>query len=285
VFLLDNYVGISTLDCLRDVHHPIRIMTGQQKQSVENGFDAAVKDFRAEGRTIEVRRHAKLHDRYAYGFYRCQNLKCKAVHVRKTDLERGFGKFLEQMQPKPEYLKLFSAIVLDVWKEKQAQNITLTASLKHHLEDLNQRKERLEEVFIEEQAIDRETYQRRHDKLDEQIMLVEMEERDAKLESYDVDGVLAFAEHVILNAARLWSEFSSDQKQQLQKVLFPQGVSFADGIYKTTETCLIFNLLQESEGEKTSLATLPGIETSLKFPKKPRLPMNPTVSERLPQDT
>ena len=28
-------------------------------------------------------------------------------------------------------------------------------------------------------------------------------------------------QHAILNAARLWTEFSSDQKQRLQKVLFP----------------------------------------------------------------
>jgi len=46
----------------------------------------------------------------------------------------------------------------------------------------------------------------------------------------------------------------------LQKVLFPQGVTFADGIYKTTETCLIFKLLQESKGEKSGLVPPPGIE-------------------------
>ena len=90
-----------------------------------------------------------------------------------------------------------------------------------------------------------------------------MQERDAKLEGYDVEAVLNFAENVILNAARLWTELASDQKQQLQKVLFPQGVTFSDGIYKTTEICLIFNLLQEFKGEKTSLATLPGIEPGL----------------------
>ena len=59
-----------------------------------------------------------------------------------------------------------------------------------------------------------------------------MLEREAKLEEYDVDGELAFAEHVVLNPARLWTEFSSEQKQRLQKVLFPQGVTFAGGEYE-----------------------------------------------------
>jgi hypothetical protein len=110
---------------------------------------------------------------------------------------------------------------------------------------------------------DQPVSERQLDKLNEQIMLAEMKEREAKLESYDVEAVLNFAEYVILNAARLWTEFASDQKQQLQKVLFPQGVTFAQGNYKTAETCLFFKLLQESEGEKTGLATLPGIEPGL----------------------
>ena len=71
VFLVDAYVGISTLDCFRDVAHPIRILTGQQKQSIESGFDAALKDFRAEGRVLDVRRHSKLHDRYLIFNDRC----------------------------------------------------------------------------------------------------------------------------------------------------------------------------------------------------------------------
>jgi hypothetical protein len=87
-----------------------------------------------------------------------------------------------------------------------------------------------------------------------------MHERDAKLESYDVESVLNFAEHVLLNAARLWMELASDSKQRLQKVLFPHGVAFAEGNYKTAETCLFFRLLQQSDGEKTGLATLTGIE-------------------------
>ncbi len=48
--------------------------------------------------------------------------------------------------------------MLDVWKEKQAQSFTLIASLKKHIEGLNSRKDRLEEKFIYDKAIDHETY-------------------------------------------------------------------------------------------------------------------------------
>jgi hypothetical protein len=65
---------------------------------------------------------------------------------------------------------------------------------------------------------------------------------------------------VILNAARLWTEFSSDQKERLQKVLFPEGVTFATGEFRTAATCPLFSVLEKSEEEKSSLATLPGFE-------------------------
>jgi hypothetical protein len=71
VLLVDAYIGISTLDCLREVQHPIRILTGQQNHSVGSGFEAAVKDFQFEGRIVEVRRHPKLHDRYLIFNDRC----------------------------------------------------------------------------------------------------------------------------------------------------------------------------------------------------------------------
>ena len=71
LLLVDAYVGITTLDCFRGVGYPIRILTGQQKNSIEQGFEQAVMDFRMEGRNIDVRLHAKLHDRYLIFNDRC----------------------------------------------------------------------------------------------------------------------------------------------------------------------------------------------------------------------
>jgi hypothetical protein len=50
---------------------PIRLLTGKNPQSIEDGFPAALATFEAEGRQIEVRRHAKLHDRHFIFNERC----------------------------------------------------------------------------------------------------------------------------------------------------------------------------------------------------------------------
>jgi len=69
--VVDAYIGTGTLDCLRDVTQPIKLLTGDRGNSIENGFEHALKDFRSEDRVLEIRTHKKLHDRYVLFNERC----------------------------------------------------------------------------------------------------------------------------------------------------------------------------------------------------------------------
>jgi hypothetical protein len=71
VTIVDAYIGSGSLDCLRDVQHPIRILTGSRENAIEKGFERILKDFRVEGHNIEIRTHPKLHDRYILFNERC----------------------------------------------------------------------------------------------------------------------------------------------------------------------------------------------------------------------
>ena len=88
ILIVDPYIGVGTLDCLRDVSHPVRLLTGTRDQSVGPGFDRAYREFRAEGGDLEVKRHEGLHDRHIAFNDRCwlvgSSLKdagAKAFHV------------------------------------------------------------------------------------------------------------------------------------------------------------------------------------------------------------
>jgi hypothetical protein len=71
VLVVDPYVGVATLDCLRSVSTPIRLLTGGLPTSIEAGFDSALPDFKKEGFQIEVRRVPMLHDRHLVFNDRC----------------------------------------------------------------------------------------------------------------------------------------------------------------------------------------------------------------------
>ena len=71
VFIVDPYVGLGTLDCLRDLTIPVRLLTGTHSNSIEAGFDRAIADFCVEGHQLEVRRVQALHDRHLNFNDRC----------------------------------------------------------------------------------------------------------------------------------------------------------------------------------------------------------------------
>lgn len=71
VTIVDNYTGIGTLDCLRELDKPVHVLTGSRKQNIENNFSKPLSEFIREGHEIEIRRHPKLHDRYIIFNDRC----------------------------------------------------------------------------------------------------------------------------------------------------------------------------------------------------------------------
>src|SRR6185437_10136554 len=125
---------------------------------------------------------------------------------------------------------------------------------------LRDNKAKLEEAFVYQHAIDASTYKEMRTKLVEDLTLAEMELRDAQAEEIEIEAVLDFAEMLLLNASNLWKAAPAEQKQRLQRVLFPEGVTYSDGKYGTAITSLLFSGIQMSGGKKDGLVALPGIE-------------------------
>jgi hypothetical protein len=126
--------------------------------------------------------------------------------------------------------------------------------------DLKSKLDRTDEAFLHERSIDRETYERQRDYLRERFALAEMELSDAVLEDLDVQGVLAFAEHLLANAARLWSELKLERRQQFQQILFPAGLPFDGEKFGTALTCLAFKRLGGNGEAESNVASPTGFE-------------------------
>jgi site-specific DNA recombinase len=198
-----------------------------------------------------------------YGYYHCHNKTCRRLSVRKEQLEGAFLTYLERLQPNAAYMRLFNEVVLEVWRAKQREELLISVALKQNVSKVEARLQLLREAFIYDRKIDQNTYNEEKHKLEEQLTLLGMELRDAQASEADIEGVLTFAETVMTNAARMWMEFSLDQKQRFQRVLFPQGVTFDGEKFQTTVTCPVFNGFGESGDEKSRLATLTGFEPVL----------------------
>ena len=193
-----------------------------------------------------------------YAYYHCR--KCKGLNVRREVLEQRFVDLLESLSPKPEFTALFRAIVVNAWKQREGTARTVREQLTRRIEELQRRENRLDEVFLYERGIDRETYERQRDRLREEIALARIEEEDARIEEIDVEALVDYSEQVLLSAARLWTDASFEQRLRLQQVLFPQGLRWNEKGFGIAVTCLAFSQLPLNTSESNDLASPTGFE-------------------------
>jgi site-specific DNA recombinase len=176
-----------------------------------------------------------------YAYYRCQNRKCPSpVNVRRLDLEDKFMAFLHHEQPDAGYLHLFHKVVLDVWNSKQADSAALVREFRRHVDELKDQRRKLMEAFVYRRELTQDEYEQMKTPLVEELAIAELNLGRARMDEVDVEQVLDFAETLLLNTADAWQRCSLEQKQRLQQVLFPQGVEFGDGFYRTQETSFLF---------------------------------------------
>ena len=181
-----------------------------------------------------------------YAYYRCRESACSNFNVRKDDLETTFVELLESLRPKPVYLSLFREIVLDVWKQRRVEAGARRRTLEGRIVSLRDRIDQLVEAHVHAKSIDRQTFETRMNREREALALVQLELSDAELD-LDVEGVLAFAERLLTNAARLWPSLDLGQKIRLQSAVFPNGVAFDGGSFGTPELSSVFNYLRAIE--------------------------------------
>ena len=199
----------------------------------------------------------------SYPYYRCPNPHCRIVNVQKERFEGIFLAFLGHLSPRAEYVNLFRAIVLDVWRERQADNLLQIASLKNQLKTLERQMQQLINAFLYRNVIEKAIFDDQLGRLREEITVTEMDLHQLHIEELDIESLLDFSHYVLINAPRLWTEASLDQKQRLQKVLFPEGLTFCEETFGTTKTSLIFNLLEAQEVPKANMASPAGFEPAL----------------------
>ena len=112
----------------------------------------------------------------------------------------------------------------------------------------------LDDAFIYKESIDLGTYERQRDRLREELTLVEIDRHGSKVEEFDVEGILNFAERVLPRASDLWIQASLEQRQRLQRLFFPQGVAFSGKAFdRTVVTSSLFEYLRPLETSNENL--------------------------------
>jgi len=98
-------------------------------------------------------------------------------------------------------------------------------------------------------------YERQRDRLHEELTLADLELREAQITGIDIEGILGFAEHLINNIGRIWTEAKLPQRQQIQTAIFPEGLPFDGREFGTAPTCIAFSYLRDLETVENGMAS------------------------------
>ena len=178
-----------------------------------------------------------------YAYYACYNSKCvNKTSVRKEALEADFETYLERWQPKPGFIRLFRARVLDKWQQKRDAALLGATTGQAAVEEIEKKLTRLDDLFIEQQAIAKDVYASRRAKLEEQLVAAKVALHDCQTDELDIEAAINFACFVMTNAKSLYTQLSIEQKRRLLAVLSPGGFTL-DGKkgFRTVASDCAFN--------------------------------------------
>jgi site-specific DNA recombinase len=198
-----------------------------------------------------------------YGYYWCRNPKCKKLKLPKESLETSFLSLLSLVQFKSEYLRMFRAVVEDAWKERGEHSKQAVALASKTLSDFKNDREKLIDAVVDKR-ISKEIYDERIERLDEQIAFASIALHDASIEEMEIDTLLTFAERVLSDTTQLWLESGAEQRQSLQRIVFPDGVTYSHETgFGTPVTGLLFMGLEAINSDTSSLVSPMGFEPML----------------------
>ena len=211
-----------------------------------------------------------------YSYYHCKNKKCEhyARGIKKSVLEEAFIAQLSQFTPKEEYLRLFEATVLSVWKEKKTSVTIDRNSYSEQLAALETRKARIDEMRADGD-IDKETFKRMRADLENRIAILKISENEAEIEKLDLEARIEYASQHIRNLARIWQDLSIGRQIRLQKAVLPNGLEYdkTKGRFGTALLSPMFGILSNFPMEESVLVAGPGIEPGSGGYEPPEVPL------------
>ena len=195
-------------------------------------------------------------------YYHCFNKNCPdyGKSIPKLELEKEFIKFIRKITPKGEALTAFKETVLDLWQEKSQEFELEVKKQEKILAEFENTKKKIYE-FLENGTYTQEMFKERVEEVENKIAATRISRNEAQLERFDIESTIIYANNFIKDLGRQWFDLAPQLRPRFQKLVFPQGLPYSriNG-FGTAKLGLIYELIEQSEGKKSHLVSLRGVE-------------------------
>lgn len=201
----------------------------------------------------------------AYSYYHCSNRQCELYGktILKKELEDSFIEYLRQVTPSDASLTLFKEVALDVWQTKRNEFNGDAARHEKKLEEIKAQINQLISMRARNIITD-EQLQEQKQPLEELSIVEQVALSETKIEEWDIEAAINYATHFMTDLARQWNDYSLEQKQRFQQLVFPEGIIYEKNSgCRTNRLSPIYELFSESQIQNANLVAPPGIGPGL----------------------
>lgn len=175
-----------------------------------------------------------------FPYYHCYNKDCSCkLRVRADIVNKIFPEYLKTIKPEPHLLELYKAVLKDVFKINTKEHKSHIDCLNRRLSQVQERKDKLLDMYMDEKVSEVD-YRRKSELLENTIKEIREELFQTPPLEEDFNAYIDYAFSVIANVDKMWANGSLDLKQRLQRLIFPQGLTYDLESFRTVGIANIF---------------------------------------------
>ncbi|MEM1202972.1 MAG: recombinase family protein [Acidobacteriota bacterium] len=182
-----------------------------------------------------------------YGYYHTVSAK-PSIRANRDKVHAAFMDLLATLKPRPGLVRIWREMVIRVWQRKHDEVAAEHRRLQAEVARLEDQKKALARARFIDKELDAGTYKSLAEEMDRDLLVARMASSEAQFDDIDIEATLSYAEHLITKADRIWDESTVEQQQRFAGLLFPNGLVWESGGFRTPETMRLFGLFREAEG-------------------------------------
>ena len=173
-------------------------------------------------------------------YYKCNKKGCKC-NLSAASMHEEFMELLQKHEVAAKPVELLKKQLQLTFEQMNQTLFEKKSEIENRRKELTGKIDKAEERFIEGD-IDRETYHRYRTKIEEQIAEISKEEQKLAIPLSNQEKFINFSVELCQNLSRAWASGNLHAKQKLQRVVFPEGLTYdhPNHTYRTPRVNTIF---------------------------------------------
>ncbi len=169
--------------------------------------------------------------------------KCNGTAVSKEQLESEFVELLSRLQVKPAVAKAMPAALKRIWKENNADAITIRRGAETELRDYQQLRQELIKAKLRKELL-QDVFEETMKEYSGKIAELQNRIAAASTQDDDINALIEYGDFVTTNISAAWQQAALQQRRQVQSLLFPEGILYSNknGYLNDAKTSLFNDL-------------------------------------------